>query len=240
MNLHQTSVRNVLLRTLSPEDFASVAACLTPAPLARGQVLDPGQVPAQTVYFPENGVMSVIATTDDGRRIEVGLFGRDGMSNPHLLLGVDRSPHETVAQVAGDALCISADALLKLAGDRPAMTAPLLRYVQAFAVQTAHTALSNGSYKIEERLARWLLMCHDRIDGDEVALTHESLAVMLGVRRSGVTLALHMLEGARLVRADRGRITILNRKSLEAVAGDSYGVPEIEYERIIGPFRHSH
>jgi len=214
-----------------------MAAGLQHVPLARGQVLDPGHVPAKAVYFPESGVMSVIATTDDGRRIEVGLFGRDGMSNPHLLLGVDRSPHETVAQVSGDAHCISADALLELARDNPAMTAPLLRYVQAFAVQTAHTALSNGSYKIEERLARWLLMCHDRMDGDEISLTHEFLAVMLGVRRSGVTLALHMLEGAHLVRADRGRITILNRPNLEAAAGDSYGVPETEYERIIGPFR---
>ena len=240
MNLHQLSVRNVLLRTLPPADFALVAACLELISLSRGQVLDPGHDAATKVYFPETGVMSVIATTDDGRRIEVGLFGRDGMSNPHLLLGVDRSPHETVAQVAGEALWVSSEAFLKLTARSPAMTAPLLRYVQAFAVQTAHTALANGSYKIEERLARWLLMCHDRIDADEVGLTHESLAVMLGVRRSGVTLALHMLEGARLVRADRGRITVLNRGGLEAVAGDSYGVPETEYERIIGPFRASH
>ncbi len=237
MNLHQSSVRNVLLRTLPPNDFALVAACMELAPLARGQVLDPGHVPAKRVYFPESGVMSVIATTDDGRRIEVGLFGRDGMSNPHLLLGVDRSPHETVAQVTGEAFCLSSEDFLKVAANSPAMTAPLLRYVQAFAVQTAHTALSNGSYKIEERLARWLLMCHDRIDGDEISLTHESLAIMLGVRRSGVTLALHMLEGARLIRADRGRLAILNRGSLEAVAGESYGVPEAEYERIIGRFR---
>ena len=237
MKFQQNSVRNQLLKLLSADEFDLMAACFETVALTRGQVIDPGHKPAEFVYFPESGVMSVIATTDDGHRIEVGLFGRDGMSNPHLLLGVDRSPHETVCQVAGVAYRMPAAALLRLTAYSSALAAPLLKYVQAFTVQTAHTALSNGSYKIEERLARWLLMCHDRTEGDEVALTHESLSVMLGVRRSGVTLAIHILEGARLIKGDRGRITILNRKGLEAVAGDSYGAPEAEYERILGAFR---
>jgi CRP-like cAMP-binding protein len=235
--IQQKSIRNRLLQALTPHDFALVADHVERTPLDRAEVLDPGALPARHIYFPESGVMSVIAITGGGRRIEVGLFGRDGVSNPHLLLGVDRSPHETIAQVAGEAYRMPAEAMHDIATASPSLKALLLKYVQAFTVQTAHTALSNGSYKIEERLARWLLMCHDRIDGDEVHLTHEFLAVMLGVRRSGVTLAIHMLEGGRLIKGDRGKITILDRSGLEGAAGDSYGLPEAEYERILGRFR---
>ena len=99
------------------------------------------------------------------------------------------------------------------------------------------TAVSNGLYKTEERLARWLLMAHDRLDGDELPLTHDFLSIMLGVHRPGVTLALHFLEGAGMIRAKRGRITVLDRGKLEQAAGESYGPAEEEYERLIGPFR---
>jgi CRP-like cAMP-binding protein len=112
----------------------------------------------------------------------------------------------------------------------------LLGYVEAFQVQVAHTALSHGSYTLEERLARWLLMCHDRLDGDDLPLVHEFLSLMLGVQRSGVTLALHMLEAGDMIRAKRGLITITDRGKLEDVAGGSYGVPEAEYRRLIGAF----
>jgi CRP-like cAMP-binding protein len=111
-----------------------------------------------------------------------------------------------------------------------------LRYVEAFQVQVAHTALSHGSYTIEERLARWLLMCHDRLDGDDLPLVHEFLALMLGVRRSGVTLALQILEGAGVIHAKRGLITVHDRAKLQEIAGGSYGVPEVEYRRLIGEF----
>jgi CRP-like cAMP-binding protein len=114
----------------------------------------------------------------------------------------------------------------------------LLRYAHVFMVQVAATALADGRYSIEQRLARWLLMCHDR-NGDDLALTHEFLALMLGVRRPGVTESLHILEGERMIKAQRGLITILDRQKLEARAGDSYGTPEAEYERLIGPFRRS-
>ena len=111
----------------------------------------------------------------------------------------------------------------------------LLRFVHIFMSQTAHTALVNGRSIVVERLARWLLMCQDRIDGDEVTITHDFLSTMLGVRRSSVTDALHLLESNQLIKAERGRIKILNREKLEATAGSAYGVPEAEFRRLLGP-----
>ena len=189
------------------------------------------------IDFPETAIASIVAETGDGRRLEVGIFGREGMSGTRLLLGIERNLHECFIQVAGDGLRMPASALLNAFALSPSLRAALLRFVEVLAVQTAHTAVANGSFTIEQRLARWLLMCHDRIDGDELALTHEFLAIMLGVRRSGVTVAVQVLEGGRIIQAERGRITIRDRRRLEEVAEASYGTPEAEYERLIGPFR---
>jgi CRP-like cAMP-binding protein len=109
----------------------------------------------------------------------------------------------------------------------------LLRYSQAFSIQVAFTALCNGRYTIEERLSRWLLMCHDRVDGDTIPVTHDFLALMLGVRRAGVTIALQILEGDHILKATRGRIEIRDRAELLQTAGGSYGLPEAEYERLM-------
>ncbi len=109
----------------------------------------------------------------------------------------------------------------------------MLRFAQSFLIQATHTAISNGSAKLEERLARWLLMAHDRIDGDELPLIHDFLALMLGVRRPGVTVAIHSLEGQGLIEAARGVIRVIDRKGLEEVANASYGTPEAEYERLM-------
>jgi CRP-like cAMP-binding protein len=111
----------------------------------------------------------------------------------------------------------------------------LTRYVQAASIQTAYTAFSNASRQIEQRLARWILMCHDRTDGDAISLTHEFLSVMLAVRRQSVTTTLHILEEKHLVVSSRGVVIVRDRKGLEALAGDAYGVPEREYEDLIRP-----
>ena len=136
--------------------------------------------------------------------------------------------------MAGEGQRLRSDDLREAMQTSPTLQALLLRYGQALMVQTAQTALANGRAKIGERLARWLLMAHDRADGDELPLVHEFLALMLGVRREGVTLALQRLEGINLIGAKRGRITILDRKGLEECADGSYGVPEAEYERLFG------
>jgi CRP-like cAMP-binding protein len=110
----------------------------------------------------------------------------------------------------------------------------MLRYAQALNVQTSGAAFSNAEHTVEMRLARWLLMCHDRVDGDEFKLTHDFISMMLGVRRAGVTTALHVLEGHHLIRARRGSITVVDRDALMTLADDAYGLPEAEYERLFG------
>ena len=230
----QSTVQNRLLRRMSPDDFALLQPDLQVVDLDLRFVLAAPNRMIEHLYFPEQGVASVVATAADGSRMEVGLFGRDGFSGTSLLLGVDRTPHETFMQVGGSGLRIEAGAALRTVGRSAALHALLMKYIQVLAVQTAHTAVANGGYTIEQRLARWLLMTHDRLDGDELPLTHEFLAIMLAVRRSGVTVVTQVLEGQGIIRAERGRITVLDRARLEEVAGGSYGVPEAEYRRLIG------
>jgi CRP-like cAMP-binding protein len=167
---------------------------------------------------------------------EVGIFGREGLSSIPVLLGSDRSPYQTFLQIDGtSAYRIGADRFRDAIARSARLKNLLLRYVQTFLIQIANSVASNAHSRIEARLARWLLMCHDRIDGDEVHLTHEFLSMMVAAQRTGVTLTLHILEGAGIIQSQRARITILDRDKLEELAGDSYGQPEAEYRRLIGP-----
>ncbi len=233
-DLTQSSVHNRLLAKLCPEDFDLLQPYLEPVTLNRGDVLITPHQPIEHIYFLEAGITSIIANTAGGRRIEIGLTGRDGLAGTPVLLGVDSTPHETFMQIAGSGLRIGTQKLREAIQQSSSLHALLLRYVQAFTIQTSHTALSNGSHKIEERLARWLLMCHDRLDGDDLPLKHEFIALMLGVRRAGVTEALNILGERGIIQASRGNIVIVDRARLEETAGDSYGVPEAEYHRLIG------
>jgi CRP-like cAMP-binding protein len=227
---------NRLLRALAPDDLALLERHLEPVSLKRGDVLIRPNERIEHFYFPIDCLASMVAITPEGRRIEVGIFGREGMSSTSVLLGSDRSPHESFIQIAGTALRMGTDTLTDATRQSQSLHQLLLRYVEAFQVQVSYAALSHGSYTIEERLARWLLMCHDRVDGDDLPLVHEFLALMLGVRRSGVTLALQILEGAGVIHAKRGLIRVRDRAKLEEIAGGSYGVPEAEYRRLIGEF----
>lgn len=227
-------IRNQLLSRLSAADFEAVFPRLEHVDLPVKTALEKVNEPIQHVYFMETGLGSVVAINNSGQRLEVGIVGREGMSGSTVILGADSSPHETFIQVAGSGYRMGSEDLHAAMRASPPLQAMLMRYVQAFAVQTAHTALANGRSKLEERLSRWLLMCHDRLGSDEVPLTHEFLALMLGVRRSGVTLALHILEGRGLIRSKRSRILVVDRDGLEESAGGSYGVPESEYRRLIG------
>ena len=150
--------------------------------------------PIQHAYFPQAGIAS-IADTSEGR-IEVGLIGREGLVGVPIVLGLNRSPHGFLVQAEGKALRITTANLRAVNEERPAIQAVLMRYVHALMVQTASTAFSNASFTIEARLARWILMTHDRVDGDGLPLTHDFLSMILGVRRRGVTVAVQTLEGA--------------------------------------------
>jgi CRP-like cAMP-binding protein len=226
--------RNRLLRVLAPADLDLLWPHLRFGALTLRQVLEEPNKPIKDLYFPESGLMSVVARTGPDRSIEVGLVGREGVTGLSVVMGGDRSPNETMVQGAGSGFHISTEEMRLALVTSETLRTCLLHYVQAFLTQTCQTALSNGRAKLEERVARWLLMVHDRFDGDAFPLTHEFLALMLGVRRPGVTMALHLLEGAKLIRSTRGLVTVLRRDGLVEAAAGSYGVPEAEYERLIG------
>jgi CRP-like cAMP-binding protein len=189
--------------------------------------------PIEEVCFPETGIASVVAEHPGGRRIEIGIVGCEGVTGSAVVLGSDRTPHSTYMQVAGEGYRLPVSKLRELISKSAALHGILLKFVQAFMVQTAHTAIANARATLSERLARWLLMAHDRVPGDDLALTHEFLSLMLAVRRPGVTEALKSLEDAGLIQCARGQITLLDRKGIEKIAGSYYGVPEAEYRRLM-------
>jgi len=226
--------RNHLLASLKSADLSSLESYFEALDLPTRHVVEAPNKPIQHVYFPTSGIISVVAAGPKELKIEVGIIGYEGMSGISIVLGNDRSPNETFVQVAGSAIRVPAKIVRDAMEDSPAMRLCFSQYAQAFMVQTAHTALANGRAKVEQRLARWLLMANDRLDGDDVPLTHEFLAVMLGVRRAGVTTALHFLESKKLISLDRRRIAMRNRAGMEALADGLYGVPEAEYRRLTG------
>jgi CRP-like cAMP-binding protein len=165
------------------------------------------------------------------------MTGREGVTGLPILLGSDRSPNWTFVQVAGHARRMEADDLREAMEQSGSLRALLLNFVQFFPIQTSQTALANARFKIEERLARWLLMAQDRLDLPLMPLTHEFLSVMLGVRRAGVADAIHALEGRGMIRSERGQIEVIDREGMIEWADGCYGVPEREYERLLGSAR---
>lgn len=228
---------NLLLATLSGPDRALLEPHLEAIDLPVGLVLaEPATVIPHAVFI-DAGLCSVVSSLAEAGRVEIGLFGRDGMAIPALVLGSDTIPFQIFMQVAGRGRRIPVAALRAAVAASSSLRDLLLRYAQTFLVQVGQTAVANAGATAEERLARWLLMYHDRQDGDDLSVTHEFLAIMLGVRRPTVTVAIHTLEGVGLIRARRGRIRVLSRARLEEAAGRTYGPAEAEYERLIGPLR---
>jgi CRP-like cAMP-binding protein len=189
--------------------------------------------PIKNVYFPQTGIASIVAEHPHGRQIEIGIVGCEGMSGSAVVLGNQSSPYSTYMQVAGAGHQISAPSLRKAMKRSHSLHASLLKFVQAFMVQTAQSAIANARATLKERLARWLLMAHDRVPSDELALTHEFLSLMMAVRRAGVTETLQKFEDRQLISRSRGEIVVLDRKGIEKIAGHYYGIPEAEYRRLM-------
>ena len=218
---------NRILSRLPRADFALLEPHLESVDLPVRKPLEARRKRIDQVYFIEAGFASVVANGSNKPSIEVGIIGREGMTGLGIVLGNDRAPHETYIQVAGKGLRISAANLCKADARSPALHRAMLRYAHAFLHQTTTTALANGRSKMEERLARWLLMADDRIDGEELPLTHEFLGLMLGTYRPGVTKAIQALEQEGLIAARRGNIRILDRKALEKRSNGTYVPAEI-------------
>jgi CRP-like cAMP-binding protein len=231
--LVQAKAANRILAGLSPADFAKMQPHLSLVELPLRRQLELRSRPIEHAYFLENGLASMVVTAAQ-QSIEVGIIGNEGMTGLPILMGTDRAPHETFIQTAGTAWRIPADTLRTVLEKNESLRRRMLNYAQVLMTQMAFTALANGRYKIEERLARWLLMADDRTDGDTIHLTHEFLAVMLGSRRAGVTAALNHFQKRGVLKMQRGVITIADRVALEDAANGSYGAPETEYRRLFG------
>ncbi len=224
---------NHLLANLHPEDLHLLAPHLLEVQLDARQGLQRVNEPIRHIYFLESGLASAVAQAG-GAPIEVGLVGREGMTGLPVILGDDCSPLEVFVQISGFAWRIDAQAMNRAMAHSLTLRAYLLRFAQAFMTQTALTALANGRSNVEPRLARWLLMAQDRLEGEEILITHEFLALILGVRRAGITVALHDLERAGLVHTQRGMIQVRDRAGLIRRAEGIYGAAESEYKRLIG------
>lgn len=229
----QNKIANGILSHLSRGDFRLLEPHLEHALLPLRKRLEIRNKRIDHVYFVEHGFASVVAGTAD-RPTEVGIIGREGMSGLAVVMGTDRSPHETFMQAAGEGWCMRAGNLRLRMRDSETMRAAFVLYAHVFSVQTAETAFANGRGKIEERLARWLLMAHDRLQRDALPLTHEFLGIMLSVRRAGVTVALHTLEKRGLIEISRSAVKLLDRDGLRVAANGTYGVAEAEYRRLFG------
>jgi CRP-like cAMP-binding protein len=224
---------NRILHALSLADRAVLQHAFEDVTLKTWQVLEKPNERISHVYFLTSGLASVVGTTRPKQRIEVGMVGYEGMTGLAVVLGHDRSSNETVVQADGRALRIPSRVLRTAMRTRPALAGTILRYVHIFMMQASQTALANGRARLNERLARWLLMWQDRLRTPHLIVTHEFLALLLGVTRQGVTVALHELEGDGLIKGTRNLIRILDRKGLLILADGFYGVPEAEYDKTL-------
>ncbi len=213
--------RNALLAGLPEDELAQVRPVLTRLCLVPRQVLIDYRQVTEHVFFMEDGIVSLVAEAVQGRAaVQVAMIGREGMVGSQALLGRDNGAFvASVIQIPGPAHRLPIDELRRLARQCPVLAESCLAAAEALMRQTMETAACNARNTVAERLVRWLLMAHDRVEGDELGITHEALSNVLGVRRSGVTIVASSLQGMGLVRVNRGRITILDRAGLERQAG---------------------
>ena len=233
-SLRKTAITNHILSRLAAEDFAALRPLLKPVDLPLRRPLQVRNRPIEHVYFIEGGFASILLNHGSSRGIEIGLIGCEGMTGLALAMGVNRTPHDVFMQNAGSGWQLAAGEFRRLIAERRGLLNHVLLYAQMLNLQTEYTAVANARNKIEERLARWILMAHDRLASDRLVITQEFLAQMLGVRRPGVTVAMNVLVQTGVVSSKRGSISVLSRKRLEKAANGAYGIPEAEYRRWLG------
>jgi len=212
---------NQLLASLTPADLTRIAIDLEPVDLALRQVLYEPDAEIEHVYFPTTGCVSMINVTPDGS-VEVGTIGLEGLVGVPVLLRGCSEPTRALVQVEGQAYRTSAAAFRNVVAERESMQRVFLRYALALFNQVGQSVACNRLHSLESRCARWLLMTHDRVDGDKFELTQEFLSYMLGVHRPAVTLAAGLLQHAGYIHYTRGRITVTDRQGLESASCSCY------------------
>jgi CRP-like cAMP-binding protein len=229
---HQPASENLLLAALPAEEYERLAPHLEPATLSQSQVVFRPDERLHHVHFPTTSVVSLLTSLEDGSGMEVGLVGREGLVGVSAFLGGGETKVATV-QAAGESLRLDADKLREEFGRGGTLQSALLRYTHALMAQVSQAVICNARHHIEGRLARWLLMYHDRVRRDEFELTHEFMAGMLGVRRAGVSEVAEKLQEMGLIRYQRGHFTVLDRKGLEKFACECYPVVEEKFKDLL-------
>jgi CRP-like cAMP-binding protein len=230
VNQFKSQYKNRILAALPKAELNRLAPHLSPVTFELREKLLDGRM--NNAYFLEEGLASVVVTAESGKTVEIGVVGKEGVVGIPILLGAGRVPGSTFIQIEGSGFRIKAARLKEEFERAGALRQILQKYLQAFLIQTAQTGVCNRLHNVQQRLARWLLSCHDRAEGDRVPLTQEFLSDMLGAPRTTVTLAAGILREAGVIRYSRGNLTIKNRKKLENVACECYGVVADEYERL--------
>lgn len=227
---------NFLLSLLPDDVRREVTGVCKPIKLALGDVLISAGAPIEHVFFLSSGIASVVVVTKSERKTEAGLVGREGFVPTGAVAGAETNLTEIVVQAPGEALFMDMRSFEALLAKYRVFSDILVCALHISRTQVEYTASSNATQSVTERLARWLLMCHDRVEGNHLPLTHDFLSTMLAVRRASVTDALHVLESHGFIRSERGRITIRNREMLETYTRDLYGMPEEESNRMFARF----
>ena len=225
-------IQNKILAALPADEYARLRKHLTPVSLPLGEVLYEPNERITQVYFVNTGIVSLVTHLKDGSSVEVGVLGNEEMVGMSVVLGDDISPNQAIVQIADGAMRMEVSTFRKVIKDEGHLLGLLLRSTLAMLKQVSQTAVCNGSHMTGERLARWLLMCHDRVAGDEIELTQEFISQMLGIRRSGVSQAAVELHRRGLINYSRGRITVVDRSGLEQYACECYRDVRIEYDRL--------
>ena len=224
--LPQQEIHNRLLGILAPDTLDTLLPSLCAVSLPERQVLERCGQTVRSVHFIESGVVSVLAVSPGDRHVQLGMIGIEGLTGFSAILGADHSSNQVVVQSAGTALQASIEDVRRAMESSIALRQHLLRFVNMFMAQAGQTTLSIAWANLEERLARWILMAHDRSTSAEIRVTHEQLALFLGVRRPAVTVAIHFLESEAIIKSTRSLICVVDREGLRRHAHRSYGPAE--------------
>jgi len=220
----RSEVGNIILRGLPAAEWLQLLASLEFVRLRLHQVLHEAGEAIKSGYFLNDGMASLVALSRDGRSVEVGIVGVEGMVGMPLTVGLRRGTFRAIMQMSGRGVRVPSDVFQELLLYAPTLRSELSRFALMHGMQVAQLAACNRLHEIVQRLSRWLLMCQDRVDSQLLPLTHEFLAQMLGTGRPSVSLAAAVLENAGLIENMRGRVKVLNRKVLEEAACECYGV----------------
>src|SRR6202048_1340148 len=225
--------QNHLLDALPAGDYERLASHLELVPMRLGEVLYESGIQLRYVYFPTTAILSLLYVMEDGASAEIAIVGNEGILGISLFMGGETTPSRAVVQSAGHGYRLRAQLIKNEFGRFGPMMHLLLRYTQALITQMSQTAVCNRHHSIDQQLCRWLLLSLDRLASNELTMTQELIANMLGVRREGVTEAAGKLQDAGLIRYRRGRITVLNRPGLEARSCECYQVVKTEFDRLL-------